>query len=69
MTETKRQDEHSGSPACSSPEGCCGCGGPLNDSGGCNACLDVERHNAWVDELKADVEWEHLVEFLDRLKE
>lgn len=41
----------------------------MNDSGGCNACLDVERHNAWVDELKADVEWEHLVEFLDRLKE
>lgn len=30
---------------------------------------DIERHNAWVDELKADVAFEPLREFLDRLKE
>jgi hypothetical protein len=30
---------------------------------------NVDQHNAWVEELKADVEFEPLKEFLDRLKE
>lgn len=30
---------------------------------------DVEQHNAWVEELKADVEFEPLKGFIDRLKE
>lgn len=31
--------------------------------------LDIDAHNAWVEELKQDIEWEPLREFLDRLKE
>ena len=63
---------------------CESCGGtssvPRHGLNVCATCLhgkaevrlmgtDVERHNAWVDELKADVEFEPLREFLDRLKE
>jgi len=63
---------------------CESCGGtssvPRHGLNVCATCLhgkaevrlmgtDAERHNAWVEELKADVEFEPLRDFLDRLKE
>ena len=35
----------------------------------CEAGADRERHNIWVEEMKADVECEPLRDFLDLLKE
>lgn len=35
----------------------------------CQACLDIETHNQWIDELTADIEFEPLKDFLNKLKE
>ena len=63
---------------------CDSCGGtlsvPRHGLSVCAICLhakaevrlmgtEVERHNAWVDELKAGIEFEPLRDFIDRLKE
>jgi hypothetical protein len=52
--DARRDDNpHDDEPTGSDPDGCCGCGKPLNTSGGCDDCISTEE-NAWHVREEAD---------------